>query len=516
MSNGLQLPNGWARTKMSALGELVCGTSPPAAEVNKDGNGTPYVTGPEQWDGATLHMDKWTTLPRKVVGAGHIFITVKGAGVGKLFPGKPCAIGRDIYAFKPHEAIDWRFVEHALRFTIQDVITQARGDIPGLSRGHILDHWINVPPALEQERIADRIEELFADLDAGVSALQRVQKKLKRYRAALLHAAVTGRLTADWRAKHGDGGESGSELLARILQARREDWERRTLADYQAKGKVPPKKWRERYPEPPLPVTGELAELPSSWTWATASQLCSTIQNGNTPKAPLMFAGSGEVPFLKVYNLTKDGSLNFAKDPTYISKTTHEEILRRSMCQPGDVLMNIVGPPLGKVSVVPENFPECNINQAIVSYRCLDGFSNQLLCSLLLTESILRPLLDTSKATAGQFNISVGNSRAIAIPVPPRPEQNVLLEKLSEKVSNIDAMETEVDRGLRRAHRLRQAILKAAFEGKLVAQNPDDEPASELLARIQAEADADAANKPKRVPRKRKTVKKKTAKRATT
>ncbi|MCA9195791.1 MAG: hypothetical protein KDB03_28680, partial [Planctomycetales bacterium] len=262
--------------------------------------------------------------------------------------------------------------------------------------------------------------------------------------------------------------------------------------------------------------TSSLAVLPDSWVWASASQLCSSIQNGNTPEASMMTAGYGEVPFLKVYNLTKNGSLNFEKDPTYISKKTHLDLLKRSICRPGDVLMNIVGPPLGKVSIVPDTHPEWNINQAIVAYRCLEGFSNRLLCSLLLTESVLRPLLNTSKATAGQFNISVNSSRSVAIPVPPIAEQETLLGVLSEKVSNIESMEAEVDRGLRRAARLRQAILKAAFEGKLVPQNAEDEPASELFARIQAEADTEANSAMKRTPSKRKTTKRKTKKKATT
>lgn len=97
------------------------------------------------------------------------------------------------------------------------------GDSP--PAGHpedLLALQIKLPPSIEQQRIADRIDELFTDLDAGVAALVRVQKKLNRYRAALLHAAVTGRLTADWRAKNGDGGENGQQLLQRILRGHRE------------------------------------------------------------------------------------------------------------------------------------------------------------------------------------------------------------------------------------------------------------------------------------------------------
>ena len=95
------LPEGWAVTLLDDFGTIYCGQSPSVKDVNAKGEGTPYVTGPEQWDGESIHASKWTTDPRRVVPDGCIFITVKGAGVGTLFPGKACAIGRDIYAFHP-------------------------------------------------------------------------------------------------------------------------------------------------------------------------------------------------------------------------------------------------------------------------------------------------------------------------------------------------------------------------------------------------------------------------------
>lgn len=539
MTNGLDLshyplsveslPKGWIATTIASFA-LSINTGFACGRHNSNGEGVPHLRPMNISPNGNIDLSDVRYVPAEYdarrLSVGDVLFNNTNS---PMWVGKTATVDRPVeLAFSNHmtvirspEAICPRFVARQLHYL------QQCGYFLHKCKNHVNQASVNadilatsVPirlaPEAEQVRIADRIEELFTDLDAGVAALVRVQKKLNRYRAALLHSAVTGRLTADWRAKHGDGGESGQQLLERILVARRQDWEQHTLAEYEANGRTPTKNWRDRYPEPSLPDTSSLAELPDSWVWASAAQLCSSIQNGNTPEAPMMSAGYGEVPFLKVYNLTKNGSLNFEKDPTYISMKTHSELLKRSICRPGDVLMNIVGPPLGKVSIVPDTHPEWNINQAIVAYRCLEGFSNRLLCSLLLTESVLRPLLNTSKATAGQFNISVNSSRSVAIPVPPVAEQEVLLGVLSEKVSNIESMEAEVDRGLRRAARLRQAILKAAFEGKLVPQNPNDEPASELLARIQAEADAGANSATKRAPSKRKTTKRKTNKKATT
>ena len=99
------------------------------------------------------------------------------------------------------------------------------------------------------------IEQQFSRLDAGVAALERAQEKLKRYRTAVLKAAVEGRLTEAWREANPDV-EPAPELLERILEERRERWERDQLAAYEKKGKKPPKNWRSKYKEPAAPDTG--------------------------------------------------------------------------------------------------------------------------------------------------------------------------------------------------------------------------------------------------------------------
>jgi type I restriction enzyme, S subunit len=134
------------------LGNLHCGQSPLSETVNQNGLGTPYISGPEQWDGFQIQMSKWTTARCLVAPANSIFITVKGAGVGKMFPGTTAAIGQDIYAFEPSIEMDYAFIYRALQYSIQDVIAKAHGDIPGLTKDHILSHGIMVPGPLLKER----------------------------------------------------------------------------------------------------------------------------------------------------------------------------------------------------------------------------------------------------------------------------------------------------------------------------------------------------------------------------
>ena len=126
-------------------------------------------------------------------------------------------------------------------------------------------------PRYEQRRIVAKIEELFSDLDAGVAALERAKANLKRYRAAVLKAAVEGKLTEEWRASTRRG--TGTQLLERILKERRRKWEADQLADYAKAGKKPPANWKDKYNEPPAPDETNLPELPEGWCWASMTKV---------------------------------------------------------------------------------------------------------------------------------------------------------------------------------------------------------------------------------------------------
>lgn len=356
---------------------------------------------------------------------------------------------------------------------------------------------IPIAPANEQRRIVAAIEEQFVRLDAGVAALERVRKGLKRYRASVLKAAVEGRLTEEWREENPDS-ESGSALLQRILEERRVRWEEAQLARYAAKEQDPPKNWRSKYKEPAAPDTADLPLLPAKWLWTRAEQVCNFITKGTTPTAAKLHSGSGDVPFIKVYNLTFSGSLNFQIQPTFVSIGTHTGELARSRVLPGDVLMNIVGPPLGKVSMVPDSYSEWNMNQAIAVFRSMPSYNRKFLSLSLLSETILSWAKRRAKATAGQFNLTLEICRDLPMPLPPFAEQEEIVAEVERRLSVVEEVEAQVEADLKRAARLRQSILKRAFEGKLVPQDPSDEPASVLLERIREEREQSAARKPKR------------------
>ncbi|MDH4445427.1 MAG: restriction endonuclease subunit S [Akkermansiaceae bacterium] len=155
------------------------------------------------------------------------------------------------------------------------------------------------------------------------------------------------------------------------------------------------------------------------WKLAKARELvCSPITKGATP-SPHLNTSAADVPFLKVYNLTFTGDLDFTVNPTFVERAIHERVLKRSRVRAGDILMNLVGPPLGKVSLVPADFPEANVNQAIAIYRIADAQLRDFFLEYLQSDLAQRWLQSRSKKTSGQQNLTLELAQELPVPIPP-------------------------------------------------------------------------------------------------
>jgi type I restriction enzyme S subunit len=242
---------------------------------------------------------------------------------------------------------------------------------PAVKSKDIRSFFIPVAPLNEQRRIAAKLDTTLAAVEACRQRLDGVADLLKGFRQTVLAAATSGELTREWRV------ETGAP----------------------------------------------------AWTDEKASEVCTKVQSGGTPKDG--FIDEPGVPFLKVYNLVGQ-KVDFAYKPQFVRPEAHLGPLAKSRVKPGDVVMNIVGPPLGKVAITPDDFDEWNINQAITLFRPSERIRSRWIYMLLCEGSNIRGIELQTKGSAGQVNISLTQCRGFDFPVPGVNEQDEIIARVED------------------------------------------------------------------------------------
>jgi type I restriction enzyme S subunit len=290
----------------------------------------------------------------------------------------------------------------------------------------------------------------------------------------VLKAAVEGRLVpteAELARAEGRDYEPASVLLERILAERRRRWH-----ESGARGK---------YQEPAAPDTTSLPSLPEGWCWATVDALAELkggITKGQKRRSTDVLR---EVPYLRVANVQR-GRLDLAVVKTIEATETEIDELR---LRPGDVLFNEEGDrdKLGRGWVWNGELPECIHQNHVFRARIPAGVFNPKLLSWYGNTAGQRYFFEEGKQTTNLASINLTRLRGLPVPIPPLAEQTRIVEEGERLLSLADEVELLRNLDTRRCARLRQAILRWAFEGKLADQDPNDEPAAALLERIRSQ-----------------------------
>lgn len=387
--------------------------------------------------------------------------------------------------------------------TVKHLSSKTIGEIP-----------LPLPPKKEQKRIVAKIEELFSELDKGIESLQTAREQLKVYRQAVLKHAFEGKLTEQWRKDNADKLESPEQLLARIQQERDtryqqqlEDW-KTAVKEWEANGKEGKKPGKPRESSYEVIFDSEelakLPTLPDSWMWIPFNELISglprAMQSGpfGSNLKHSEFTTSGKL-VIGIDNV-RDGYFIYGSE-NRISEEKFQE-LQKYEARPGDLLITVMA-SLGRTCVVPRDIEQAIITKHVYRVTMEQSilypeFYNHLLQSH--TVSRLRMFENAQGQTRPGLNSTI--LKELPVPLCNIEEQKLIVSYIDEKLSGIESFENEVNDALKRAETLRQSILKKAFSGQLVLQDPNDEPATELLARIQAEKAALSA-KAKKTPAKR-------------
>lgn len=302
-----------------------------------------------------------------------------------------------------------------------------------------------------QNQIVARINYLFAEIDDGEAALTEARAGVETYRKALLKAAVTGELTADWR-RDNPPTETGQDLLRRILAERKARWE----AD--------PRNQKKRYVEPASPNIDELPELPAGWAWTTLQQIAfisggATVDQKRKPLEPV------QVPYLRVANVQR-GRLDLAVVKTIVIEKASLEALR---LKDGDLVLNEGGDrdKVGRGWVWRDELPVCVHQNHVFKARPSSTTVRSDLVSAYLNEMGRKFFIDESKQTTNLASISLTKVSLAPVPVPPAAEADVILARIKQHERAVGDDTIEV--AGRASTELRQSILSAAFRGELVA-----------------------------------------------
>ena len=234
-------------------------------------------------------------------------------------------------------------------------------------------------------------------------------------------------------------------------------------------------KWKNKYKEPPESDTSKLPQLPEGWIWATLPQI-GELNRGKSRHRPrnAAFLFGGRYPFVQTGDIKQANGLIGHYNQTY-----SEEGLKQSRLWPAGTLCITIAANIADTAIL--GFDAC-FPDSVVGFLPEKGQ-----CNIRFIEFFLRTAkedLERYAPATAQKNINLGTLKDLAIPFPPLAEQNVITEEIDRHLSVADAVEATVDAELKRSDALRQSILKQAFSGKLVSQNPNDEPASVLLERI--------------------------------
>ena len=399
-----------------------------------------------------------------------------------------------------------RFLMYALQVpSVREYLTSnvsgVGGSLMRIRKAAIWRTRVPLAPLPEQHRIITSIEDLFGKLDEGVAALERAKTSLEHYRASVLKAAVEGRLTEQWRNAN-PPKESGEELLERILVERRKCWEDEQLAKFKAKGTRPPKNWKKKYKEPAHPDTRGLPELPDGWCWVGLEHLSAFVPHA-------LKAG----PFgsaLKKSSYVENGYKVYGQeqvlrgDPRwgeYYIDGKRFSALKNCAVRPGDLLISLVG-TIGRTLVLPENIEPGIINPRLIKVSLNRRVAVPEFVQAYLRSPGVREVLKRMSHGGTMDVLNMRTLKALPFPLPPLAEQELLVQLTSGSSLALDRMEVPVRQCATYAALIRQSILKCAFKGRLVAQDPEDEPASVLLGRIRAEREA-GKKKKRRHPTKR-------------
>ena len=500
-------PSTWRNAEVCEVGTIITGNTPSKKDSHNYGNYIPFIKPPQ--------------LLNTIVDQGESYLSASGAEKGRIAPpfsilvscignlGKtginriPIAFNQQITAIVPYCGIGPLFLFYQTQsglFRQQLEEFSSATTIPIINKGNFERLILQIAPLNEQRRIVTKIEELFSELDKGIESLKAARAKLNIYHQAVLKHAFEGKLTAQWREENKDKLETPEQLLARIKQQREARYEQQlqewkaAVKKWEEGGKSGKRPARSRMPKPVSTIAEEeiahLESLPSGWLQLTAESV-GIVQLGRQ-RSPKNRSRDYPTKYIRAANITEQGlDLDDVLDMDFLP---HE--LSAYRLEKGDLVLSEASgsaAQVGKPAIWDDQIPNCCFQNTVIRHQpyCRD-YAVYLLW--LYRFFYVSGKFAQVAGGVGINHLSAFKFAQIALPLCSLAEQQEIVRLLEERFAAIEQQEREIDSALNQAEMLRQSILKKAFSGQLIPQDPHDEPASILLERIKAEKAARSQN----------------------
>jgi len=490
------LPKGWIVATLDDIADWGSGGTPKTTDKKYYNGNIPWLIIADLNNGIVKRSSKLITeiglhnSSAKWVEIGSVLIAMYGS-IGKLgIAGIRCTTNQAIaFTSKIWGGIPNWYLFHYLKYQEPHLLSIGQGGAQkNISQTILKQYLIPLPPFNEQKRIVAKLDQIIPRIDLVKDRLDKIPAIIKQFRRSVLTAAVNGKLTEKWRDVHQDV-ESAEDLLERIHNEER----------------------GTENPDRSFIFSKNEMLLPDSWVQISSEQINDHITKGTTP-INNGFVSTG-IPYLKVYNIVNN-KINFEYKPQFVPNELHNTFLSRSKVFPGDILMNIVGPPLGKIAIVPNTYYEWNINQALAIFRTRKMILNQYLYLVLTEGDSLAKILIETRGVVGQSNLSLEQCRSLLVNLPPLEEQKEIVRQVEKLFTLADKLESHYQNAKAKVDKLSQSILAQAFRGELVIteaelaekEGRDFESAEKLLDRILEEKAKLVGSK--KSPRARKKTKK--------
>ncbi len=450
MEEGRKIPKGWLKICLGEVCKLKNGYAFKSSDYLEEG--IPVIRISDINEGVVSVNNSVKVIADEeyenhIVRKDDILVAMSGATTGKfgIFRNNIIAYqNQRVGKFQIHDknALNNTFLLFLLYSLKRKILEDAYGGAqPNISSGKIEELKIPLPPLPEQHRIVAKIEELFSSLDKGIEYLKSTQQQLKVYRQAVLKWAFEGRLT------------------------------NRDVVE---------------------------GELPDSWTEKKVSEI-SDIFGGFAFKSG-EFKDNGKYQVLRMGNI-RPGVLRYDEKAIFLDEV-EENILNKALLRQDDVVISQTGTKgkrdYGYTALIPKK--NLLLNQRISAIRCNEKCLPKFFLYYTWTDRFKNQYFANETGNVGQGNVGMKAVTDTLVYLPSIDEQLIIVAEIESRLSGCDKIEEIIEHSLKQAESLRQSILKKAFEGKLVPQDSNDEPASLLLPRIKGEREKNKSETPTRRP----------------